>query len=151
MPTIPVPMDALTRGRASLNGRSQFKSVTAYYRNLDKGDAVAVSVGEFIGDEPVTPNFVLPGEYVNDTEARAAASAKLEALARQQYQIDVMKMPGNPALVAEVLCKTSGHAKAQLNALWSVDSAVHTLDGKGGYTTAWKGVVPKTHAAPSLA
>lgn len=103
--------------------RHKYKSVIAYWHNEDTNHRVAVLYGH--GE----PRFALRFNYANAAQARQAAKAKFNALARQARQLTI-DMPGDPKAVGDSRLSLSGF-RDRVNGEWVARLVHHTYSAQG--------------------
>lgn len=115
--------DGLSSWSATLSDRGRHGSVTAHWHDAGAADRRRVTVGD--GDPPL----VLPHAYPSEVEARAAATAKLQALSRGTAKLS-LSCPGRPELAAETRLTLTGLDEAA-DGVWTVTKVEHTLSAAG--------------------
>jgi phage protein D len=112
---------------ATIKERPRHKAVKARWH--DRGQARARV--EKAGDGE--PAFKLRHEYPSRGEARAAARAKKQQLARGEGALNC-ETSGNPAIAAGAQLTVSG-VRDGVDGDWVIKTATHALDSQSGYRT----------------
>lgn len=120
-------------------GRYQFEQITAFYQDMDAAKRIAVKVGA--GGR----NLDLMTTYPSESEARQAATAKLEETKRKRYQL-TLSLIGNPNLKSEIPITLEGFKNNRINGDYVITKAIHS--GAKGYKVQAFASAPKK--TPSL-
>ena len=134
MPEIDVTPGDASRWSASLADRGEYRAVLARWRDAEAGGSVTAEAGS---GEPV---YALRRLYPTSGEAREAARAKLQALARGTGRLSITLQPGRPGAAAEAILRLSGFRKG-LDGRWLCMRVIHELTGSG-YSTRVQAEIP---------
>ncbi|TAN72315.1 MAG: phage late control D family protein [Magnetospirillum sp.] len=137
MPSVALGPGDLRSYRATAAERGKYATVIAHWHNAATGLAEPVRAGS-----GASPAYTIRHKYPDAAQAQAAASAKLEALARGEGTFSGEVVPGRPGLGAETKITVSGLGPAADGA-WVVTRATHTLDKSGGLRTDIEAETPK--------
>jgi phage protein D len=111
--------------------RAHYTAVRAYWHSNAQATRNSVVVGDGVDGNMK----VLPQDYANEAEARAAAGAAYTRVQRSQATMDYTLALGRPELRPEVPMALSGF-KPEIDATpWLVKGVTHTIDD-GGFTSA---------------
>ncbi len=116
----------VSRFRTHHISRRVYRSVKAFYQDLEKANRVAVVVGD--GE----PQLVLPTPTVRQETAEAKARAALIKSRRESRQASIT-MPGRPDLGSQEVVELRGFG-GLADDLWRIKSNVHKQN-KRGYTS----------------
>ncbi|MFP6562391.1 phage late control D family protein [Paraburkholderia sp. B3] len=117
--------------RYHVSQRESYAAVRAHYHSNGQGRRKSVVVG---GNNNHNVK-VLPEDYPNEAEARAAAEAELARTQRSQATLDYTLARGQAGIFPELPVTVSGFKPEIDETPWLVKKATHTL-GDGGFTTA---------------
>ncbi|MCA8165155.1 phage late control D family protein [Burkholderia cepacia] len=112
--------------------RENYAAVRAHYHSNGKAKRKSV----IVGGENNTNVKVLPEDYANEAEARAAAQAEFKRMQRSQATMRYSLARGRADLFPEMPVTLSGFKPEIDETAWLVKKATHTIDGDGGFTTA---------------
>ena len=119
---------AVLSARYAVRGRPRYSAVVASYQDVATAELVHVRAGSG------TPAYVTREPYPDRPQAEAAAAARLSRFARQTEEIE-MSVPGNPALVSEVVLALRDWPQPGVSR-WTVLRAEHALSKQRGYVTS---------------
>jgi hypothetical protein len=134
LPAVSITAADLSDYRVTLADRGKYGSARAFWRDQAAARDVEVVVGS---GEPV---FTLRHPHPDAAQARAAAQAKLDALARGSATLSA-SMVGRPELGAEAKLTIVG-VRSGVDGAWVITKAEHTLDANG-LRTAIEAETPK--------
>ncbi len=113
--------------RVVFDDRQRYGSVKAYWYDRSAGRRQAVTAGS---GEPV---YALRDDQVDETTARYAAQARLDALNRGATELSLTLRPGIPTVGAGAAL-TLDDFRSGVDGRWITTQVTHALTG-GGYTT----------------
>lgn len=123
----PVLASEATSWTLTFTTRTNYKSVIAAWQDTKAAKRKEVTAGS--GD----PVFKLRHIYSSEQEAKQAADAKLQEVARGNDTFEVA-IPGDPLVAAEGRILAVGF-RPGVDGLWSIKSVTHEI-GSGGFTTS---------------
>lgn len=123
--------------RATQADRGKYGAVVAQWHNPATGQPETIKVGNGEG-----PTHTVRQKYPDADQAQAAATAKMDALARGVGTFSGDVVPGRPSLGAEGKMVVSGLGDIA-SGTWVITRAVHKLDKSSGLTTSVEGETPK--------
>jgi hypothetical protein len=127
LPKIEIRSSDCASWSASVIERTNYKSVRAYYQDLDKAERVGVTAGSG------KPELVLKNSYSSPEEAQEAANNKLASIGRGQSTVQVSGMVGNPSLAAECIADLIDFRAGVDGDNWVVNQVTHRVS-RNGYT-----------------
>ncbi|MDE2667566.1 MAG: contractile injection system protein, VgrG/Pvc8 family [Acidobacteriota bacterium] len=126
--------DQVKEYRATLSDRGKYRSVEAHWQDQEEGEQVTERAGK---GEPV---FVLRHTYADAEQAKAAAQARLDQLARGRSTVSLTLSRGEPRLRAQSRVTLEGF-RSGINGEWVAQRVEHEY-GSSGYSTSLEGEVP---------
>jgi len=127
--SIALAPNMVTSWHVTLADRGKYVAVIAHYHDHATAKRIPVRVGAGSG----TPVTSVQGSFANEQAARAAATARLAALARGARRLH-LTMPGNPLLASGSPLVLAGFRDG-VDGAYHTTSVTHTLDA-GGYHTS---------------
>lgn len=127
LPKIEVRAEDCASWSASVVERTNYKSVRAYWQDLDSAERTGVTAGDG------KPELVLKNSYSTPEEAQEAATNKLAAINRGQSTARVSGMVGDPSLAAECIANLVGFRAGVDGDNWVVNQVSHRVS-RDGYT-----------------
>jgi phage protein D len=141
MPTVTLEPGDLRTYTATRADRSKFGRVVAQWHNPATGQPETLTVGSGEG-----PTLSIRQKYPDADQARRAALAKMNTLARGLGTFSGDVVPGRPSLGSGGKMVVSGLGDIA-SGTWVITRVVHRLDKSGGLTTRLDGEPPKGAAA----
>ena len=129
MPAVVLQAKDCESWNATIAERGKYKSVTAYWHNLETGEREEVKVGD--GD----PSITLKNTYQDENTAKLAADSKLNALTRGTGTVTISGYIGDPTLMAECHAVLVGFRKGIDGERWVINSVTHSIS-ESGYTNS---------------
>lgn len=126
MPVITIRADQCESWSATLQDRSKYKAVKAYWQDKGKSKRTGVTAGSG------TPVLSLKNSYASAAEAEQAAASKLKALANGTASVRISGLIGDPTLTAEAIANLVGFRAGVDGSGWVIDQVTHRL-GSNGY------------------
>jgi len=114
--------------------RGKYKSVTAFYQDINGGEKKKVTVG----DGP--PASILPSPFADETRALRAAQARLEKLARRTASL-TGTVSSRTDLIAEGKINITG-IREGINGSWILTKVTYKITDSG-FTVSFTSEVPK--------
>lgn len=127
LPKIEIRAEDCASWSASVVERTNYKSVRAYWQDLDSAERTGVTAGSG------KPELVLKNSYSTPDEAQEAATNKLAAINRAQSTAHVSGMVGDPSLAAECIANLIGFRAGVDGDNWVVNQVTHRVS-RSGYT-----------------
>lgn len=126
IPSLALTPSQLSKWDVTLEGRTQYKSVVAAYRDLQANETIEVKAGS---DEPTRR---LPHLYESRASALRAANARLiaDTTGRGNFKASML---GNPNLKASMGVELTGF-RDSVDAKWQIISVEHLLNNQGFIT-----------------
>ncbi|MCS6809799.1 MAG: contractile injection system protein, VgrG/Pvc8 family [Tepidimonas sp.] len=117
----------ITRYDYTINARSRYGRVRAWYYDADRGRRVPVEVED--GEHADAPTMELRHDARTEQQARAQAEARLRQLRRAGGTL-TLETPGDTRLLAGHHVYLTGLAQP-VGGQWVIQRAEHTLDAAG--------------------
>ena len=123
-----IAREQTTDYRVTLADRNRYRSVMAYWYDMETGQRTEVQAGD---GEPV---YALRDNYIDAATARAAANAKLDALNRATGTLSLTLKPGVPTVSAGSPLTLTGFREG-VNGRWIATHVTHEINNSGHSTT----------------
>lgn len=125
LPVVTIRAEDCANWSATIQERSKYKSVKAYWQDRGKARRTGVTAGSG------TPMMTLKNSYASKAEAEQAANSKLKALARGTGTVQISGLVGNPSLTAEAIANLQGFRTGIDGSGWVIDQVTHRVSGSG--------------------
>lgn len=120
------------RHRYHVSQRESYAAVRAHYHSNSKGKRKSV----VIGGENNRNVKVLPEDYPNEAQARAAAQAEYDRTQRSQATFGYELALARPEIFPEMPVTVSGFKPEIDETPWLVKKATHAINADGGFSTS---------------
>ncbi|MFM0302409.1 phage late control D family protein [Paraburkholderia sediminicola] len=120
------------RHRYHVSQRESYAAVRAHYHSNSKGKRKSV----VIGGENNKNVKVLPEDYPNEAQARAAAQAEYDRTQRGQATFGYELALARPEIFPEMPVAVSGFKPEIDETPWLVKKVTHTINADGGFSTS---------------
>lgn len=130
LPVVSVSGSQTTNWEATVAGRGEYGTVTAFWVNKEKNKKIEAKVGGGSGGR----NYEMMTEFPDERSAKLAAKGKLASLKNGKKNFRIGSMPGNPSIMAEMILVASGF-RSGVDGEWLIKRVEHRL-GNNGYTTS---------------
>lgn len=125
LPTAIIGADMCESWHATLAKRNDYKSVLAYYQDVNKARRTGVTVGSG------TPKLTMKNTYASKEEARQAAESRLNSLKRGGSKISISGLIGDPEICAERPAILTGFRTGLDEEDWLINSVTHSFNSSG--------------------
>ncbi len=123
-----IAREQTTDYRVTLADRNRYRSVNAYWYDMETGQRTKVQAGD---GEPI---YALRNNYIDEVTARAAANARLDALKRVTGTLSLTLKLGIPTAAAETPLSLTGFREG-VNGRWIATRVAHEISNSGYSTT----------------
>lgn len=110
---------------ATLQDRSKYKSVRAFYQDVKKARRTGVTAGKG------KPEIQLKNTYASRDEAQRAANSKFKALSNGTVKMTINGLIGDPTMSAECIATLTGFRKGLDDGDWVVNGVTHSFSDSG--------------------
>lgn len=125
LPPVTISAGDCESWHAVLAKRNQYKSVLAYWQNVNKARRTGVTVGSGV------PRLTMKNTYATQEEARQAAESRLNAMNRGGGKVSISGLIGNPSMCAEQTATLTGFRDGIDGDDWLVNSVTHSFSSSG--------------------